>query len=249
MLRVRRFEERCVELYSAGKIRGFLHLYIGEEAVAVGAHAAPARRRRGLRHLPRARPRAGARRPDAQGDGRDVRQGRRLLARSRRVDAPVRRRAPPVRRQRRSWRPGCRRRWAWRSPTRCSDATGHRLLLRRGRDGRGRVPRVDEPGGAVEAADAVPVREQPLRDGYRAGALGVGDQPGAQGGRVRGAGVERRRHGRARGERGGAARRRAGAREQVAGLPRGADLPLPGPLDVRPRPLPRQGGDRAVAAP
>ena len=37
MLRVRRFEERCAELYSAGKIRGFLHLYIGEEAVAVGA--------------------------------------------------------------------------------------------------------------------------------------------------------------------------------------------------------------------
>ena len=37
MLRIRRFEERCAELYSAGHIRGFLHLYIGEEAVAVGA--------------------------------------------------------------------------------------------------------------------------------------------------------------------------------------------------------------------
>ncbi len=37
MLRVRRFEEKCVELYSAAKIRGFMHLYIGEEAVAVGA--------------------------------------------------------------------------------------------------------------------------------------------------------------------------------------------------------------------
>ncbi len=36
MLRVRRFEEKCVELYSAAKIRGFMHLYIGEEAVAVG---------------------------------------------------------------------------------------------------------------------------------------------------------------------------------------------------------------------
>jgi pyruvate dehydrogenase E1 component alpha subunit len=36
MLRVRRFEERCAELYQAEKIRGFLHLYIGEEAVAVG---------------------------------------------------------------------------------------------------------------------------------------------------------------------------------------------------------------------
>lgn len=37
MLRIRRFEERCAELYSAEKIRGFLHLYIGEEAIAVGA--------------------------------------------------------------------------------------------------------------------------------------------------------------------------------------------------------------------
>ncbi|MGZ4202722.1 MAG: thiamine pyrophosphate-dependent enzyme, partial [Thermoleophilaceae bacterium] len=37
MLRIRRFEEKCVELYSATKIRGFMHLYIGEEAVAVGA--------------------------------------------------------------------------------------------------------------------------------------------------------------------------------------------------------------------
>jgi pyruvate dehydrogenase E1 component alpha subunit len=36
MLRIRRFEEKCAELYSAGSIRGFLHLYVGEEAVAVG---------------------------------------------------------------------------------------------------------------------------------------------------------------------------------------------------------------------
>jgi pyruvate dehydrogenase E1 component alpha subunit/2-oxoisovalerate dehydrogenase E1 component len=37
MIRIRRFEEKAAELYSLGKIRGFLHLYIGEEAVAVGA--------------------------------------------------------------------------------------------------------------------------------------------------------------------------------------------------------------------
>lgn len=37
MVRVRRLEERCAELYTEEKIRGFLHLYIGEEAVAVGA--------------------------------------------------------------------------------------------------------------------------------------------------------------------------------------------------------------------
>lgn len=37
MLRIRRMEEKCAELYGAGKIRGFLHLYIGEEACAAGA--------------------------------------------------------------------------------------------------------------------------------------------------------------------------------------------------------------------
>ncbi len=36
MVRIRRFEEKSAELYSAGKIRGFLHLYIGEEAIATG---------------------------------------------------------------------------------------------------------------------------------------------------------------------------------------------------------------------
>jgi pyruvate dehydrogenase E1 component alpha subunit len=40
MLVIRHFEEKAAELYSGGKIRGFLHLYIGEEAVAVGAMAA-----------------------------------------------------------------------------------------------------------------------------------------------------------------------------------------------------------------
>lgn len=36
MLLIRRFEEKAAEEYTKAKIRGFLHLYIGEEAVAVG---------------------------------------------------------------------------------------------------------------------------------------------------------------------------------------------------------------------
>ena len=40
MLLIRRFEEKAAEAYTLGKIGGFLHLYIGEEAVAVGATSA-----------------------------------------------------------------------------------------------------------------------------------------------------------------------------------------------------------------
>ena len=40
MLLGRRFEEKSAEIYSAGKIGGFCHLYIGQEAVAIGAISA-----------------------------------------------------------------------------------------------------------------------------------------------------------------------------------------------------------------
>ena len=43
MVRIRRFEERAIELFQAGELPGFLHAYIGEEAVASGvcAHLTP----------------------------------------------------------------------------------------------------------------------------------------------------------------------------------------------------------------
>jgi pyruvate dehydrogenase E1 component alpha subunit len=40
MMLIRRFEERCAQLYQETKIRGFVHLYIGEEAVATGVMSA-----------------------------------------------------------------------------------------------------------------------------------------------------------------------------------------------------------------
>jgi pyruvate dehydrogenase E1 component alpha subunit len=40
MVLIRRFEERAAEMYALGKVGGFLHLYIGQEAVAVGATSA-----------------------------------------------------------------------------------------------------------------------------------------------------------------------------------------------------------------
>jgi len=39
MLLQRRFEERCAEAYAIGKIGGFCHLYIGQEAVSTGSAA------------------------------------------------------------------------------------------------------------------------------------------------------------------------------------------------------------------
>ena len=40
MVRIRRFEERSLRAYQQGHIGGFLHLYIGQEAVAVGSVSA-----------------------------------------------------------------------------------------------------------------------------------------------------------------------------------------------------------------
>ena len=40
MVLIRRFEEKCAELYQQGKIGGFLHLYIGQEATGIGIGAA-----------------------------------------------------------------------------------------------------------------------------------------------------------------------------------------------------------------
>jgi pyruvate dehydrogenase E1 component alpha subunit len=40
MVTIRRMEEECADLYQQGKIGGFLHLYIGQEAVGVGAISA-----------------------------------------------------------------------------------------------------------------------------------------------------------------------------------------------------------------
>lgn len=39
MVLIRRFEEKCAELYTTGDIGGFLHLYIGQEAIAVAAQS------------------------------------------------------------------------------------------------------------------------------------------------------------------------------------------------------------------
>jgi len=100
MFTIRRFEEEAARAYSQGKIGGFLHLYIGQEPIAVGACAAlPARRLR-ADDLPRPRPRPRAWHDREDRDGRALRQGHRLLEGARRLDALLRRRAQHARRLR-----------------------------------------------------------------------------------------------------------------------------------------------------
>ena len=98
---------------------GFLHLYIGEEAVAVGAMQALTPGRRHRLHLPRARPGAGPRHAGRRAHGRDVRQGQRLQPRPRRLDALLRRWRGASTAATPSSAAGCRSRWAWRWPTSC----------------------------------------------------------------------------------------------------------------------------------
>ena len=249
MLRIRRMEERCAELYGAGKIRGFLHLYIGEEAVAAGVmphlraedNVVATYREHGHALLRGVSMNAimaemyGKREGCSRGRGGSMHlfdAATRFYGGNAIVGGGL-----PL-----AVRPGARR-----PAARARDAR-HRLLLRRGRGGRGRVPRVAEPRGAVAAARALPLREQPLRDGHRPGALGVGDRPRAQRPRptasrpstVNGMDVLAVDDG------------RRGARSSTCGGTRTPfflelpHLPVPCALDVRFRALSREGRGRGV---
>ena len=99
MVLIRRYEEKAAELYQATKIRGFLHLYIGEEAIATGVMANLNAGRLRRRHLPRAWACPGARRQRGRDHGRDVRQVTGCCTRPRRLDAPVRQAHQLLRRQ------------------------------------------------------------------------------------------------------------------------------------------------------
>ena len=90
MLLIRRFEEKAAELYTLGKIGGFCHLYIGQEAVAVGAistlepddYILTSYREHGHALVTGNGP--------GRGDGGVVRKAERRLEGQRRLDAPFR---------------------------------------------------------------------------------------------------------------------------------------------------------------
>ena len=117
----------------------------------------------------------------------------------------------------------------------------------RRRDQPGHLRRDDEPRGALEAAGRLRDHQQPVRHGHRAAPPLGGHRPVAQVRGLRRARHALRRHGRARraqrGDRGAEVRPR-GAQ---AAARRGGHLPLPRPLDGRPRGVPLEGRGRGVA--
>ena len=161
MLLIRRFEERCAELYSGGRIRGFLHLYVGEEAVATGV-CAELGEDDSVVSTYREHGHALARGvPADSADGGDVRQVRPGQPRPRRVDAPVRPHSALRRRQRRGRRWPARWRSAWPSPTGCRARPGlTACFFGDGAVAEGEFHEVAEPRRPLAAAAARSLREQ-----------------------------------------------------------------------------------------
>ncbi len=198
-------------------------------------------------HLPLPRPRAGARHPARERDGRAVRARRRLLERARRLDAHVRprpalhgrlrdrRRQPPDRRGHRAGE---------RLPRR---GGRHALHVRRRRLQPGHLRRDAQPRRAVAAAGGVHGHQQPVRDGHLAEAPLRRHRPAAQGREPRRPRHALRRDGRTRHPRRRLRGRAPGARGAPPDARGGRHLPLPRPLDGRPRVLPLQGGGIPVA--
>ena len=241
MLLIRRFEEKAGQLYGMGLIGGFCHLYIGQEAVAVGIQNALQPGRQRDHRLPRPRPHAGLRHGPERRHGRADRAPRRLLEGQGRLDAHVRPREGLLRRPRHRRRPRCRSAPASPSPT----STAGRQRSASAYLGDGAV----NQGQVYESFNMAALWKLPVvyvieNNRY---AMGTSQHRASAGRPVRAR--QRLRHPRPcrstawtcwrckEGRRGG----RACPRRQGPGHPRGEDLPLPRPFDVRPGEVPHQG--------
>ena len=162
MWRIRLFEEEALRQTSLGSVKGALHMYCGEEAVAVGGLRPSARRRLRARHPSQPRPLSGEGRADGTHDGRALRPHHRQLPRQGRVDAHRRllEKHPRRQRDRRGrHRPGDRYRAREQDPRHRPGFSG---VLRRRRGGPRPIPRRDSVRLAVDAAGGVRLREQPV---------------------------------------------------------------------------------------
>ena len=247
MVRVRRMEEKCAELYSAAKICGFLHLYVGEEAVAAGSlraladdDAVVATYREHAHALLRGIPMTsimaemfGKQEGCSRGRGGSMH----LFDASKRFyggNAIV----------------------AGGLPLAVGIALADAMLqqkrvtacyFRGRRGGRGRVSRVVEHGRAVELAGVVLLREQPLRDGHRIGACAVADRSHRQSGVVPRTHAGCRRDGCRGMPHSRTTRCQSRPRHRRAVLHRVPHLPVPCAFDVRPGTVSGQGRGRAMA--
>ncbi len=242
MIRIRRFEDKCYELYTQEKIRGFMHLYDGEEAVAVGVMPVLEKRDRivatyrehghalvrGVSMTACAWPRCTASRKAAAAaaavpcicstaatnfhGGNAIVGGGLPLA----IGLAL-------------------------ADTHAAQRRRHGLLLRRRRGGRGRIPRKHESGGAVGLARTVRVRKQSLRHGNRVGYFRIGNRHSEKGGVLSDGFRGGRRHGcdcRRGGRSSGDSRGEGKPQAVFSGMP---DLSVSRAFDVRRATLPRQG--------
>ena len=165
MLTIRRFEERCNYLFMQGRIPSTLHLYIGQEAVAVGvcAHLRPDDY---VTSAPTGRTATPSPRASrlALDHGRAVRQAHRLLQGQGRLDA---RRRPgrghvPRHRHRRRQHPAGDRGWRWPSS---GWGTGRVAVafFGDGATNEGAFHEGAEHGRHLGPAGGVRLREQPVR--------------------------------------------------------------------------------------
>ena len=166
MLLIRVFETEAERQYKAAQIGGYCHLSSGQEATCVGVVDAmqdddllvTGYRSHGFALARGTSPEAVM----AELFGR----ARRLRARARRLDAPARHRARLLRRLGHRRRPAAARHRARARARAPGQAAGGRVRARRRRREHGRLARVAQPRRAVEAADRLPRRQQPLRHGH-----------------------------------------------------------------------------------
>ena len=248
MMLIRRFEERAGEMYAKAKVGGFLHLAIGEEATIVGAVRAM-RDEDYLISTYRSHGHALARGADP-----DKRDGRAVRPRGRRLAAAAAARCTCSTSSSASWAATGSSAATSRSPPGMALSSDYRgteeVTLCVFGDG------ASNQGTFGETLNLAALWKLPVVFMVTNNQFGMGTALERHSARHRPAPARRglrrarhalRRHGRARHLRGDRRGAQAGARGAPAGARRGDHLPLPRPLDGRPRGVPHQGAGRGVA--